>query len=45
MKTITIAKKDFEDLKKKAEKENDLLEQIVTSLKDIKAGRIKPWDR
>ena len=39
--TITILKEEYLKLKKLAEIDQDLLNQVVSSLEDIKAGRIK----
>tara|TARA_Y100000294_G_C8524801_1_gene324426 strand:- start:468 stop:602 length:135 start_codon:yes stop_codon:yes gene_type:complete len=41
METVTIPKKEYEKLKKLEEVDQDLLNQFVSSLEDIKAGRIK----
>ncbi len=43
--TVTILKKGYEFLKKKAEIDDDLLTSLVKGLEDIKAGRIKPWKK
>mgnify|MGYP001597739992 CR=1 FL=1 len=45
METITIAKEDYKNLKKKAELSEDLLDKLVRGLEDIRAGRIKPWKK
>ena len=45
METVTIPKSEYEKLKKKAEVDEDLLLSLVKGLEDIKAGRIKPWNR
>ncbi len=45
METITIPKKEYESLKKKAEPDEELLISLVKGLEDIKAGRIKPWKK
>lgn len=41
--TITISKKQYKDLKEKAEINESLLAKLVRGLEDVKAGRIKPW--
>ena len=38
---ITISKEKFEELKRKAEIDEDLLIELVQGLKDIKAGNVK----
>lgn len=38
---ITIPKKQFEELKRKAEIDEELLEELVQGLKDIKAGNVR----
>ena len=43
--TVTIPKEEYESLKKKAEIDEDLLLSLVRGLEDIKAGRIKPWNK
>ena len=43
--TVTIPKKEYETLKKKAEVDEDLLVSLVKGLEDIKSGRIKPWKK
>ena len=45
METITIPKEEYEDLKKKAELDEDLMVKLVRGLEDIKAGRIRPWNK
>jgi hypothetical protein len=39
--TVTIPKEEYLRLKKCAEVDQDLLNQLVSSLEDIKSGRIK----
>ena len=39
--TITIPKEEYLKLKKIEEVDLDLISQLISSLKDIKAGRIK----
>ena len=45
METVTIPNEEYETLKKKAEIDEDLLVSLVKGLEDIKAGRIKPWEK
>ena len=45
METITFAKEEYKDLKKKAELGENLLVKLVRGLEDIRAGRIKPWKK
>lgn len=37
---ITIPKTKYEELKRKAEIDGELLQELVDGLKDIKAGRV-----
>jgi len=39
--TVTIPKEEYVRLKKCEEADKELLNQIVSSLEDVKAGRIK----
>ena len=39
--TVTIPKKEYQRLKKLEGVDKDLIKQLVSSLEDIKAGRIK----
>jgi len=39
--TVTIPKKEYTKLKKKAEIADDIVLQLESSLKDIEAGRIR----
>ena len=41
MQTVTIPKAEFESLKKKAELDEELLQELVQGLKDIKAGNVR----
>ena len=41
METITIPKAEYDELKKKAEIDDELLQSLVRGLEDIKHGRIK----
>ena len=43
METVTIPRKEYEALKKKAEIDLELVEKIKRSLEDIKLGRITEW--
>ena len=43
MKTVTITKKEYDSLKKKAEIDLQLVQSIKRSLEDIKSGRITEW--
>lgn len=43
METVTIPKEEYEELKKKAEVDWELVEKIKRSLEDIKYGRISEW--
>lgn len=38
---VSIPKAQFEELKRKAEIDEELLEELVQGLKDIKAGNVK----
>ena len=44
MKTITISEKEYEKLKRLEEIDMELLSELVQGLKDIKEGRVKPWN-
>ncbi len=41
METVTIPKKEYETLKRQAKVDIDLLRQFMSSLADIKAGRVR----
>jgi len=41
--TVTIPKKEYEKLRETQETDFELLSQLVKSLEDIKAGRVKEW--
>ena len=41
METVTIPKEEYERLKKLDNVDHELIRQLVTSLEDVKAGRIK----
>ena len=43
--TVTIPKREYLSLKKKAELDENLLVSLVRGLEDIKSGRIKPWKK
>lgn len=40
METVTISKHEYQELKRKAEIDEELLHELVQGLKDIKAGRV-----
>ena len=40
METVTISKKEYSDLKKKAKMNEGLLLQLVRGIDDIKSGRV-----
>ena len=44
METVTVPKKEYERLKKLEEIDMDLLTELIESFRDIKEGRLKPWD-
>jgi PHD/YefM family antitoxin component YafN of YafNO toxin-antitoxin module len=44
-KTVTLGKKEYKELKEKAEISEGLLVKLINGLEDIKAGRTKPWKR
>ena len=39
--TVTIPKQEYEELKKKADIDEELLKDLIQGLRDIKEGRIK----
>ena len=41
METVTIPKKEYEELKRKADIDIELLEQLMEGFKDIKEGRVR----
>jgi len=41
METVTIPKQEYNELKKKAEIDEELLHSLIQGLKDIREGRIK----
>ena len=43
METIEIPKREYLELKKKAQLDKELLIKLIRGLEDIRAGRIKPW--
>lgn len=45
METVTLSKTEFENLKRKAEIDEELLISLIKGLEDVKAGRTKPWKR
>jgi hypothetical protein len=40
--TVTIAREEYDSLRRKASFADDLLLQLEASLRDVQAGRIKP---
>lgn len=42
---VTIPKIKYEELKRKAEIDENLLISLVKGLEDVKEGRVKPWKR
>ena len=42
---ITISKEEYNQLKSKAEIDDELLIKLVRGLEDIRAGRISPWKK
>ena len=45
VKSVTISKEEYKELKQKAVLSEDLLVKLVRGLEDIRAGRIKPWKK
>jgi hypothetical protein len=45
METIVVGKEEYEELKRKAEIDEELLIKLIRGLEDIKAGRIKEWKK
>lgn len=43
METVTISKEEYNDLKKKASLDEELLSSLVKGLEDVKAGKVKSW--
>lgn len=43
MDTVSIPRKEYEALKKKAQVDQELVDKIKRGLEDIKQGRIKEW--
>jgi len=41
METVTIPKSEFEELKRKADIDEELLQELIQGLKDIQAGKVK----
>ena len=39
--TVTIPKKEYDDLKRQAEIDMDIVHQLVSSFRDIKEGRVR----
>jgi len=45
METVTIPKREYESLKKKAKLDEELLISLIKGLEDIRVRRIKPWKK
>ena len=43
METVTISKEKYEQLKREAEVDMELVNKIKRGLEDIKHGRVKEW--
>ncbi len=43
MENITISKKEYEELKAKANLDEELLIKLIRGLEDIREGRISEW--
>ena len=41
METVTISKQEYESLKLKANIDMDILQQLISSFRDIKEGRVR----
>ena len=41
METVTIPRKEYDNLKKQAKLDMDILRQLISSFKDIKEGRVR----
>ena len=41
LETVTIPKKEYQQLKQQAKIDVDLLQQLMSSFKDIKEGRVR----
>lgn len=39
--TVTIPRKEYEDLRRQAEIDMDILQQLISSFRDIKEGRVR----
>ncbi len=39
--TVTIPKEEYQKLKKQAQIDMDILQQLISSFKDIKEGRVR----
>ena len=44
METVTVSKKEYRRVKKLEKIDMELLAELVEGFKDIKEGRLKPWD-
>ena len=45
METITISRNEYDQLKKKAEVDEELLVSLVKGLEDIRNGRVSQWKK
>lgn len=45
METITISRKEYEELRRKAEIDYELVGKVKRSLEDLKHGRIREWKK
>lgn len=39
--TVTIPRKEYEDLRRQAEIDLDIVKQLISSFRDIKEGRVR----
>jgi predicted CopG family antitoxin len=44
METVTISKKEYKRLKKLEEIDMELLSELIEGFRDVKEGRLKPWN-
>ena len=45
METVTLLKKEYKELKQKAELNQSLLTKLIRGLEDVRRGRVKPWKK
>lgn len=45
METVCVPKEEYLALKKKAKLDEDLLISLVRGLEDVRAGRVKLWEK